>query len=226
MAGFAALGRSQSTISIPVPTSVPSDASQAVDHSFLGFGVETASWPDYAGNLTSPNLFSRNLVESLTNKTGKGTIIRVGGTSGDHATYVSSQVEAVIRPPSQVGLNVPWGITIGSTYFEGYSNFPGNKYTVMVPMAPVKNGNLTNSIDQTQAAIAGMGGLSSLESLELGNEPNAYPGVDRPSDYSPANYSTEWLQYTPELISALGLPEGPTQQALAIGSDAPAEWNV
>jgi hypothetical protein len=36
-------------VKINPPAKAPGDVSQVIDHSFIGFGVETASFPDYAG---------------------------------------------------------------------------------------------------------------------------------------------------------------------------------
>jgi hypothetical protein len=74
------------------------NASDAVDPSFVGFGVEASSFPDYTGKhisficplmLTSiflgtsskPNKLSQNLLQSLSNRTGAPVFLRVGGTS-------------------------------------------------------------------------------------------------------------------------------------------------
>ena len=85
-------------VTISIPGALPSGSSQIVDHSFPSLAVEVASFADYAGeilcrneleaglilagNTSDPNVFSRNLIDTISNKTGKPVVIRVGGTSG------------------------------------------------------------------------------------------------------------------------------------------------
>ena len=77
---------------------VPNNASSAIDHHFLGFGIETASFLDYTGilifetltylslltvlgNKSHPNNFSLNMISIIANRTGSPLPICVGGTS-------------------------------------------------------------------------------------------------------------------------------------------------
>jgi hypothetical protein len=68
--------------SASAPASVPTDAAGIVDHTFHSWASPVHFWPDYAGNNTSPNLFSRSLVKIISDKIGTTPHIRVGGTSG------------------------------------------------------------------------------------------------------------------------------------------------
>lgn len=70
-----------SSISICPPATKPDNASASVPATFAGYAFEEASFPYYAGNASHPNLFSRNLLNTISNKTGATPVIRVGGTS-------------------------------------------------------------------------------------------------------------------------------------------------
>ena len=110
------------------PERVPSNASQYIDHAFGSFSMAVHVFPDYAGKLatrshdiwicslsippsgnnTTPNLFSRNLLEILGNKTGKAPYIRVGGTSayahhyhGDYQIKTAYHIAAIVQTISK-----------------------------------------------------------------------------------------------------------------------------
>jgi hypothetical protein len=58
-----------------------SAAGEPVLESFVSFSIEAAFFPDYAGNLSSLNKFSRNLLESLKEFQGSSPDVRVGGNT-------------------------------------------------------------------------------------------------------------------------------------------------
>lgn len=66
---------------VSAPSSVPTDAAGIVDHSFHSWACAVHWWPDYAGNNSDPNLFSRSIVKAIAEKVGVMPHIRVGGTS-------------------------------------------------------------------------------------------------------------------------------------------------
>jgi hypothetical protein len=63
------------TFTFEPPATVPCDASQVVPRTFIGFGVEAASFPNYT------NEFSLNLLQGFSQKSGTPMILRVAGTS-------------------------------------------------------------------------------------------------------------------------------------------------
>jgi hypothetical protein len=65
--------------SIAVPT--PAKDSEPIPNDLQSFSLEFAFFPDYAGNKSSPNQFSQNLMENFKDITGVYPKIRVGGTS-------------------------------------------------------------------------------------------------------------------------------------------------
>lgn len=62
-----------------IPT--PSVDSEIVANDLQSFSIEFAFFPDYAGNSSQPNEFSKNLLSNFGDITGVLPKVRVGGTS-------------------------------------------------------------------------------------------------------------------------------------------------
>lgn len=79
--------------------------------------------------------------------------------------------------------------------------------------------NINNTLDFAKAGYEAIG-PDRIEQLELGNEPNSYPGWgDRARSYGPRDYVKEWQDWTAEISNALGIPlDEPTYQAVALTS--------
>lgn len=183
--------RQSSALAITIPATAPSDASDAVPLDYPALAFSQHSFHQYAGNKSSPNVFSRNLVNSIATKLGTNVHVRVGGTSGDHATFVPSQTTALDKEAS-VG-SIPFGMKIGPVWFEGFASWPGTKWTYMTHFA--NYGALDNSIAATKEYFKNVPS-GDHEALEIGNEINKYPGVDRPSGWGVSTYISEWKNYS------------------------------
>lgn len=59
---------------------IPKNSSQ-IPNDLQSVSIEFAFFPDYAGNKTQPNHFSKNLLHNLKTITGMAPKVRVGGTS-------------------------------------------------------------------------------------------------------------------------------------------------
>lgn len=78
----ALLGQCQGSQSPPgmlIPR--PNLKSQPVPRDLQSFSIEFAFFPDYAGNKSHPNVFSKNLLKNFKDLTGVYPLVRVGGTS-------------------------------------------------------------------------------------------------------------------------------------------------
>jgi len=62
-------------------TSTPEGASDAIPEAFVSYSIEFSSFPDFAGNKSSPNEFSNSLLENLKEIQGTKPYIRVGGNT-------------------------------------------------------------------------------------------------------------------------------------------------
>lgn len=159
------------------------------------------SFQEYAGNLSAPNLFSRNLINTVSDRTGSPVNIRVGGTSGDFAVFDQDQRTALTLPAGAQPGGIPKGMRLGTAWFEGFSSFPGVQWTYMVKLA-----NYTakdNAVAGAKEAMKYIG--TNLEALEIGNEIDFYPNVNRPGSYNPVQYLQEWNEYRSALNTAVGV---------------------
>jgi hypothetical protein len=64
---------------ITLPQNPSAQASGPIGPSFVSFSIEFASFPDYAGNLSHPNIYSDNLLNNIAKYQGSKPVIRVGG---------------------------------------------------------------------------------------------------------------------------------------------------
>ncbi|KAK4503674.1 hypothetical protein PRZ48_004589 [Zasmidium cellare] len=190
------------SLALTVPTTAPSGTSNVVDKSYPGLAFSQHSFQEYAGNKSSPNTFSANLIKAISDRTGTALHIRVGGTSGDFSTFDPNQKESIVFPPGYKPGGIPKGMKLGPTWYEGFTSFPGVRYTYMTHLANTSDGQKANSVAGTKEALKNIG--SNLEAIEIGNEINFYPNVNRNGSYSVVNYLNEWHDYQEAIDAAVG----------------------
>lgn len=183
---------------------VPKDSSP-VSRDLQSFSIEFAFFPDFAGNISHPNEFSKALLGNLGKVTGILPKVRVGGTtqyalhdsflksmlisyhSRDHATYFPHQEENIHLIYENPSDDQPKQINYGPGFFESYHTLGDVKYI---------HGLNLNQTDPTQLETAATQACKSIGSklhlLELGNEFNVAPIMYRPSNYSIGDYVREW----------------------------------
>jgi hypothetical protein len=130
---------------------------------------------------------------------------------------VLDQTEAVIIPPDEIGNNVAYNITIGSSWFEGFKNFPGVEWVYQVPLVYL---NKTNSIEGLKIAVSAIG-VENLFALEIGNEPDLYP-----AKWSPRDYASEWLAFDKAIRREVSLAKGSIIQAGTIAGVGVGDWTL
>ncbi|EME47787.1 glycoside hydrolase family 79 protein [Dothistroma septosporum NZE10] len=194
--------RQSTSLSITVPETTPSGASDVVDHGYPGFAMSQHSFHEYAGNNSSPNTFSANLISEVASRTGSNVHIRVGGTSGDFSVYNASQTVALQLPPGSAPGSVPRGMILGPVWFQAFANLPA-KFTYMAHFANNSAGQKDNAAAAAAQAFNNIG--SNLDALEIGNEIDFYPGDNRPANYSIATYLSEWKDYATAVKNATGV---------------------
>src|SRR3984957_13626256 len=157
---------------------------------FMGLGYEVSS-------VSERGLFSasnRAYVQFLRTLSPAG-IIRIGGNTSDYATW-SPDGPAVSSPKSPVvdrrglvdlgtflratGWRVIWGFNLGR--------------------AP-----MDQAVDEAVAVSQSVG--SNLLAFEIGNEPDLFPGVHRPANYSYADYFAEYRRFKQAIREKL--PDAP-----------------
>ncbi|RDW57804.1 hypothetical protein BP5796_12605 [Coleophoma crateriformis] len=214
------LSHVHASVLVSPPLDVPQNASPPIKSYFPGFAFEEASFYDFAGSKNNPNNVSQNLVHAIAGETNTKPMIRVGGTSLDHASYHPDQKEPFIIPGDQKG-GIPDNMMIGPSFFDSFANFPSAQYIVDIPFAKE---NLSNSLLFTKQAYASIG-PANIFAFEIGNEVNNYPGPDRPLTWSEADCSTQWTNWSSNISRALGIAEDSEMyQAIVLSSETTATY--
>ncbi|KKA20897.1 Glycoside hydrolase family 79 protein [Rasamsonia emersonii CBS 393.64] len=150
---------------------------------------------------SSPNVYSSNLLQNIADAQGGDLpVIRVGGNSQDRAIYDSS---LTVPTATSCAADPEAILCIGNSLFDSYGAFPnGTKYSHGFNLAANNaSGYETLTATVPLACQALQDGL--LEVWELGNEPDLYRGKWRPSDWTEAEYTTEWLNGTDRIRTLL-----------------------
>ncbi|PON26957.1 beta-glucuronidase [Trichoderma gamsii] len=210
---------------VTAPDAVPSGASQIVDHAFASFSFPAHWLPDFAGNNSHPNLFSRDILNLLYTKTGKRPYIRVGGTSADRTYYNASQELSIQVDTGANG--IPSAVYIGPVYFEAFNNFPGSLWSFQANLANNASWGLDNTMEVCKRVMNTLKG--NLIDFEIGNEVDLYPCAVRPCGYTVNDYLQEWTRYADAISdnvlkgNSYGLDEQRFFQALVFAN---AELNT
>lgn len=180
------------TKELTVPITKPTDAI-VVPKDFVGFGIESAFFIDYA------NDFSENLVSSLADRMSKPPVLRVGGTSGDNVLYNPAQKEARVcrAPPCQ---NSKGQFTLGPTFFKSYQRFQNAHTTIQAPLEnPI---NRTNAVGFVHEAWKNLDDGKRVDAIALGNE------VGYIYKEGAKSYVNAALELQQSIVKALGLSKG------------------
>ncbi|KAL6879248.1 glycoside hydrolase family 79 protein [Trichoderma novae-zelandiae] len=172
---------------------------------FVSYSIEFASFPEFAGNKSSPNLFSYNLINNLGALAGSKPYIRVGGNTQDYALYNASQKTSLVGivDPSR-SPDYPTTIHIGPSYFESYGTWPGVKFShgFNLGLGGNRSEGWQTLSDTVPLACMALG-HGNLYTWEYGNEPDLYStsaqGPVRPSNWNESTYVWQWLNGTAEI---------------------------
>ncbi|WYZ44369.1 hypothetical protein EsH8_VII_000805 [Colletotrichum jinshuiense] len=214
------------------------DASAVFD-AFVSYSLEFAFFPDFAGNNSSPNKFSDNLLANLGGLQGVRPHVRVGGNTQDYALYDSSLPYAVNGTYDfSRSKDYPTTIHIGPSFFESYSTFADTKFTHGFNLGLGANRSegwetLLATVPLACKAI----GKENLDVWEYGNEPDLFStsaqGPVRPPSWSESIYVEQWLNGTRKIASILAdaCPDfpppvfaAPSNAGTANRLRAPAQW--
>ncbi|KAK8064913.1 Beta-glucuronidase [Apiospora phragmitis] len=165
---------------------------------FLSYSIEFASFPDFAGNKSSPNKFSDNLLDNIGYLQGDKPYIRVGGNTQDYAIYNANLTVGlngtvnVTRSP-----DYPTTIEIGPSFFESYSTWPNVKFSHGFNMGGNHDSRIQDTLTQTAELACKALGTDKLYVWEYGNEADLFAtsaqGPVRASSYNESDYVNEWL---------------------------------
>ncbi|CDO76896.1 Glycoside Hydrolase Family 79 protein [Trametes cinnabarina] len=187
-------------VHLPKISTVATNASQAIDRRLASFSFELSFLPTFAGNKSHPNVLTRELMKRLEERTGVGPDVRPGGISVDSSVF-DPHAPALVLDESPTG-----GIyksTFGPAFFDFLDVFPKSTRVLW----SVNLGNNTIGFAQAgiKAAIKYIG-WDRLFAFELGNEADHYAGGSRPSGWSSADYTAQFIGWTSFLTRNLSLP--------------------
>ncbi|KAH9825387.1 Glycoside hydrolase [Teratosphaeria destructans] len=184
----------------------PADAGRPLE-AFVSFSIEFSSFPDYAGDRTSPNTFSNNLLNSIGHFAGTKPYIRVGGNTQDYAIFNSSiDVASVGIVNPALSSDYPTTLTIGPKYFESYKTLSGTKFIHGFNLGKNSTSARHALLESVPFACKALEGGNLLH-WELGNEPDLFKtsaqGHVRPPNWTEANYVDEWVNLTRAIETAM-----------------------
>ena len=95
---------------------------------------------------------------------------------------------------------------------------------------PLAIATVPSTVDFVKAALNVVKG-DSLNTIEIGNEPDMYPNVrnpmdDRPGNYGPPQYAAEYSEYLDAIQRDAAPGKGRIFQAGALASNARPGWTV
>ncbi|RDW89443.1 hypothetical protein BP6252_01475 [Coleophoma cylindrospora] len=189
-------------IIVNVSRSLPAGIAKSPFEAFVSYSIEYAFFPDFAGNESSPNTFSDNLLNNLGNLTGTKPYIRVGGNTQDYALYNASltvATDGIINPARSV--DYPTTLYTGPSFFESYKTWPGVKFVHGFNLGLGGNSSAGwDTLLETVPLACKALGKERLLWWEYGNEPDLYStsaqGPVRPSTWNEVEYVTQWLNGT------------------------------
>ncbi|OLN84371.1 Beta-glucuronidase 2 [Colletotrichum chlorophyti] len=216
----------------------PENAS-AVFEAFLSYSLEFAFFPDFAGNASSPNNFSNNLLVNLGLLQGARPHIRAGGNTQDYALYDESLPYAVNGTYDfERSRDYPTTVHVGPSFFESYTTFPDTKFTHGFNLG--LGANLSEGWETLVATVplaCRAIGKDNLDVWEYGNEPDLFStsaqGPVRPSSWNESVYVEQWLNGSREIANILAeaCPDFPPPVFMAPSNGgtanrlrAPAQW--
>ncbi|CDO69226.1 Glycoside Hydrolase Family 79 protein [Trametes cinnabarina] len=181
-------------VRLPKISTLATNASQVIDRRLASFSFELSFLPTFAGNKTHPNVLTRELMKRLEERTGVGPDVRPGGITVDSSVFDPDAPALVLDESATGGI---YNTTFGPAFFEFLDVFP--KSTRVLWSVNLRN----NTIGFAQAGIKAAIKYIDWDRL-FAFEPDHYGGGSRPSGWSSADYTSQFL--TLFLTRNLSLP--------------------
>ncbi|KAJ4310015.1 hypothetical protein N0V94_008651 [Neodidymelliopsis sp. IMI 364377] len=222
------LALAQSSLSLSPSGSAPNGASEYLDASFAGFGIEPSNLFSFTGGDT-PNTLSINLLQNLADYAGAPPHIRLGGNTQDYMQYDADYTDIAWKSnPSSTaqGAIAADSMIIGPGYFKALNRFPKDTpVTYGLNLAYMEDDWEDRIVATAQGAVSGMTNVK-LYSFEVGNEPDLWlQNAFRTAPWNGQTYTTQFLDraetvYT-RVLQPAGLPSSffePPATASTIGT--------
>ncbi|KAF8588175.1 glycoside hydrolase family 79 protein [Ramaria rubella] len=199
---------------VALSRSAPEDVEPLVS-THLSFSIEQDRWPDWTG-IDSRNEFTHNALVNLQQLTGQPPKIRVGADSEDHTIFspTVTVIEADFPPASSI---TPYPeatqIFVGDGFYQLSKWLPSG--THMIWGVNLGLDNVTNAVNMATSIVKAFGSAAvkaanvHLDLIEVGNEADLYKNNGlRPSNWTEAEYVTDWESIAGPVATAAGLQAG------------------
>lgn len=216
------------SISLTPAATAPDGASDYIDASFAGFGIEPSNLFSFTGG-DVPNDFSVKLLQNLADYAGKPAHLRIGGNTQDYMVWNESNTRiawTANKNSAAQGTIAADSIIIGPGYFTALDRFPKDTpVTFGLNMAYMADDWEDHIIALAQGAVSGMHNVK-LYSFEVGNEPDLWlQNSFRTAPWSGKTYTDQWLDRAEavyeNVLKPAGLPSAffePPATASTIGT--------
>ena len=202
---------SQTSLNLSPSTSPPSDASQVLDRSFAGLGIEPSNLYSFTGG-EQKNDLSVNLLQNLADITGVPPAIRLGGNTGDYFIWQDDLKDyQLAKNPHPTGQgNIPSdSMFIGPSYFKALDRFPKNTPIIFgVNLAYQASDYIQQIVTTANAARESLKNVN-LVAYEVGNEPDLYAQNGfRTGPWSGQVYAQQWRDRSQAIYDQALKPNG------------------
>ncbi|KAF1829451.1 hypothetical protein BDW02DRAFT_509957 [Decorospora gaudefroyi] len=201
------------SISLSLPHDAPNEASDYLDPSYAGFGIEPSNLFSFTGGDT-PNQFSIQLLQNLADYSGAPAHIRLGGNTQDYMVFEAENTRYAWtsnKESSAQGAIAADSMIIGPNYFTALDRFPTDTpVTFGLNMAYQDDDWETHITALAQGAVDGMKNVK-LYSFEIGNEPDLWlQNSFRSGEWTGKTYTEQFLDRCEvvynNVLKAAGLP--------------------
>jgi hypothetical protein len=186
----------QNSLSLALSTAAPDGASNYLDPSFAGFGIEPSNMFSFTGGDT-PNKFSMQLMQNLADYSGTPPHIRLGGNTQDYIVWDGSDSSYRWRPNTNSqaqGAIAADSMIIGPGYFKALDRFPKDTpVTFGLNMAYMNDDWPDRIAKLAQGAVDNLKNVK-LYSFEVGNEPDLWlQNSFRTAGWNGLTYTSQFL---------------------------------
>ena len=166
----------QTSLSLALGTNAPSGASDYIDPSFAGFGIEPSNLLSFTGG-DNVNTFSIQLLQNLADYSGAPPHIRLGGNTQDYMVWNATKTEhrwTANKNSKAQGAIAADSIIIGPGYVQALDRFPKDTpVTFGLNMAYMDEDWEDHIVAIAQGAVDNLKNTK-LYSFEVGNEPDLW----------------------------------------------------
>lgn len=184
------------SISLSPSTNAPKSASDYIDPSFAGFGIESSNLFSFTGR-DETNQFSVKLLQNLADYSGAPPHIRLGGNTQDYMIYDANNERFAWnenKNSQSQGVMAADSMVVGPNYFAALDRFPKDTpVTFGLNLAYMEDDWETRITDMAKAAVENIKNVK-LYSFEVGNEPDLWlQNMFRSGAWTGKTYTDQWL---------------------------------